>query len=124
MHPYETDTIYKCLEKKNITIIDNKNKDLYYYQSISVAQVGIYSTGLYEGLVFELPTFIINHDYGTKEIKEILKMDDMIYYIDKPIEIINILDKNPIKTKSIKYWQKCNKRNIKSNIIKIINKKL
>lgn len=120
MHPYEIGTDYECLNKPNITIINNREKDLYYYQSISVAQVGIYSTGIYEGLNFNLKTFIINNNFGTEEIKAILKNDKNVYYIDDISEIINILNNSKnIKVNKNKYWSEVDKKNIKKIIYKI-----
>lgn len=123
MHPYEIGTKYECLNKPNITIIDNRENDLYYYQSISVAQVGIYSTGIYEGLNFSLTTFIINNNYGTSEIKEMLKNDENIFYINSATEIINILKKSKkIKNNSNKYWTEVDKEYIKKIIYNISKK--
>ena len=94
MHPYEIGATYDCLNKTNITIINDRENDLYYYQSISIAQVGIYSTGIYEGLIFDLPTYIINNDYGTSEIKEILGNEKGIYYINDAKDVVDLLPKN------------------------------
>ena len=120
MHPYEIGNNYECLNKENITVINNRDKDLYYYQSISIAQVGIYSTGLYEGLAFNLLTFIINNKYGTSEIKSILKDDKSITYVDTPFDVQKRLNKkNKIEHK---YWNNVNYDNIIKNLKKIINR--
>lgn len=105
MHPYEIGATYDCLNKTNITIINDRENDLYYYQSISIAQVGIYSTGIYEGLIFDLPTYIINNDYGTSEIKEILGNEKGIYYINDAKDVVDLLPKNKKINISNKYWQ-------------------
>lgn len=123
MHPYEIGTEYECLNKSNITIINNREKDLYYYQSISVAQVGIYSTGLYEGINFGLKTFIIDNNFGTEEIKGILKNDKNIFYINSMKEIIDILENsNYNKIVKNKYWTEVDKKYIKKIIYNISKK--
>lgn len=124
MHPYEIGNEYEKLQKKNITIINNREKDLYYYQSISLAQVGIYSTGIYEGLNFNLPTFIINNNYGTEELKEMLKGHNLVKYINTPQELCkNILNIDNSKSKKIidKYWAPFEQNKIQ-NCIEIIIK--
>lgn len=121
MHPYEIGKNYDCLNKKNIIIVNNREKDLYYYQSISIAQVGIYSTGLYEGLYFDLPTFIIDNSFGTVEIKEILGISDGVIYINTAEELVLKLDRlNDIRCKE-NYWCEFNAKKIKSIIKKIID---
>ncbi len=120
MHPYEIGTNYECLNKSNIKIVTNKECDLYKLLANCVAQVGIYSTGLYEGLAFNLKTFIINHHYGTQEIKEILKEGKGIYYVDKPKDILYKLDIKNIG--QYKYWAKVDKKLFKLKIKEIIDK--
>lgn len=124
MHPYEIGTEYECLKKKNITIINNRDKDLYYFQSISIAQVGVYSTGLYEGLAFGLDTFILNNCYGSKEIKSILKKNSNIHYIDEVHEILKkIKNKQISKTFNSDYWEYVDYDKISNIILSISNKK-
>lgn len=118
MHPYEIGNEYACLNKENITVINNRDKDLYYYQSISWAQVGVYSTGLYEGLNFGLKTFILSNCYGFSEIKDIVKEDNNIFYVKNSNEIFNILTKEQKLIKnSNHYWHKVDC----DEILKIIN---
>lgn len=123
MHPYEIGKNFECLKKKNITIIDNREKDLYYYQSKSILQVGIYSTGVYEGLDFGLDTFVLNHQYGTKDVKKVLKEGSKIHYVNDAREIFNMLNNLELnKNTDNEYWSKVDKDNIK-NIILSLSKK-
>ena len=123
MHPYEIGKNFECLKKKNITIIDNREKDLYYYQSKSILQVGIYSTGVYEGLDFGLDTFVLNHPYGTKDVKKVLKEGSKIHYVNDAREIFNMLNNLELnKNTDNEYWSKVDKDNIK-NIILSLSKK-
>ena len=123
MHPYEIGNNYECLKKSNIEIINNREKDIYYYQSISIAQVGIYSTGIYEGIAFGLKTFILDNKYGTKEIKGILKEDNQITYVTDIKEIAENIKNIKENQKNIdnKYWEKVDENKIIDIIDKITN---
>lgn len=65
-HPNETHNWKKeyswLAEEDNIEVIDNKDVSLYDLFPQSVVQIGVYSTALYEGLGFSLPTFIYTID--------------------------------------------------------------
>lgn len=64
LHPGEYDqwkSRYKSLLYSNITVIDNAETSLYYLFSKSCAQVGVYSTALFEGLGYDLNTFILRN---------------------------------------------------------------
>ena len=119
MHPYEIGANYDCLNKKNITVINDRNKDLYYYQSISCAQIGVYSTGLYEGLNFGLNTFILSNYFGFDEIKDIIKESNSVFYVKDAKDIYNIIKEKKLE-KNIEnnYWEKVDY----NKIVKIINK--
>lgn len=123
MHPYEIGTNYPCLDKENITVINNRDKDLYYYQAISSCQVGVYSTGIYEGLAFGLKTYILNNCYGTIEIKNMLKESNNIKYVDNANEIFKDI-KNMKKANIFEddYWEKVDFLKIKNIIASIVNK--
>lgn len=117
-HPYELEKNYEHLKDKNITIINNYDKDIYYYLSNAYIQVGIYSTSIYEGLAFNLPTFIIYNNFGFKGIKNILRNEKGIYYIDNPQQLINILKEKPEIPDSSNWWA----INDNDHILKIIDK--
>lgn len=61
---------YQELAKSSISVIDNADIDLYSLFSKSVAQVGVYSTALFEGLGYKLKTYIL--DVGHTEHIECL----------------------------------------------------
>ena len=123
MHPYEIDAQYECLLKDNIKIINDRNKDLYYYQSISIAQIGVYSTGIYEGLNFGLTTFILSNMYGFNEIKDIIKDGEGIYYVENSNDIYNIIkEKKVSKKQNNDYWKNVDKKYILKTIESIVNK--
>lgn len=61
LHPNEYQTwreLHPQLQDSSIEVIDNNERDLYYYFSISTHQIGVSSTALYEGLAFNLTTII------------------------------------------------------------------
>lgn len=61
LHPNEYQTwrmLHPRLQDSAIEVIDNNERDLYYYFSISTHQIGVSSTALYEGLAFHLKTII------------------------------------------------------------------
>ncbi len=125
MHPYEMGKTFDCLKKKNIKIIDNREKDLYYYQVNSILQIGIYSTGVYEGLAFGLDTFILNHPYGVKDVKKILKESEKIHYVNNAKEIFDMLDKiKPDNNSCNDYWSYVNKEKIREIIFRLSEKKV
>jgi len=67
LHPGEYDrweSEYPWLKKSNIEIVSNNKKDIYYYFSKCNFQVGVSSTAIFEGLGFDLKTFIYKvHGY-------------------------------------------------------------
>ncbi len=122
MHPYEIGANYSCLDKKNITVVNNRDKDLYYYHAISFCQIGVYSTGLYEGLAFGLKTFILNNCYGANEVKSMLKESNNIKYVDSADEIFENIKNAKESNVFEDYWEKVDFPKIKNIITSIINK--
>src|SRR5699024_9522570 len=62
LHPGEYDTWkddYPWLLKSNIKVIDNSLHDMHYYFSFANIQIGVNSTALFEGIAYNLPTFIL-----------------------------------------------------------------
>jgi len=75
LHPIECDSWkedYPDLTLSNINVIDTKEATLYRLFAESSVQVGVYSTAIYEGLTFDLQTFILdsrNVDFFDKVIE-------------------------------------------------------
>jgi len=64
-HPREYESWrehYPWLVDTDLTIVDTDSPSLYELFDTATAQVGVYSTTLYEGLAFELPTFLLEMD--------------------------------------------------------------
>lgn len=128
LHPYENGYIYEKNNIANNVRIIEKTEDIYKYQNIAFVQLGIYSTALYEGIAFGLPTFIIDNVFGSDFSKKILSFDEQgIYYVKEPSEMVNIiLCQNLYKPdkKLINYlWNDNPKANILFNIESICNNK-
>lgn len=64
-HPREYESWrdhYPWLVDTDLTVVDTDSPSLYELFDTATAQVGVYSTTLYEGLAFELPTFLLEMD--------------------------------------------------------------
>ena len=123
LHPFERNRQYEILQKSNITVIDGNEHEIYYYAKDSYCQVGVYSTAVYEGIQFDLPTFIIDNVYGAEEAKALLGVDESIYYVNTALECYNIIlngMKKPSNKLKNSLWKKDSISNMITNIDKII----
>lgn len=127
-HPYEKDASYNDLKHKNITVISDNKKDVYYYFSKAYCQVGVYSTAIYEGIRFKLPTFILKNLYCADQTKKILGVDKGVFYVLNADDVYSILKhkKLPIPSHKLqnKLWYKADVLKIKKQINKILHKKV
>ena len=127
-HPYEKDATYNDLKHKNITVISDNKKDIYYYFSKAYCQVGVYSTAIYEGISFKLPTFILKNLYCADQTRKILGTDKGVFYISDADEVYEILRHKhiPITSRNLqnKLWHKADVSKIKQKIKEILRKKV
>lgn len=125
-HPNEVDRIYPNLEKKNIIQIKQKGEEIYKYQKFSYLQVGVYSTAIYEGLAFGIPTFILRGKCGSEESEKLLSyMKKGVYFVNNEKELYDsIQDKlnRPLKSDIDKLWKQNSLKNIEQEIEKILKK--
>ncbi len=94
LHPYEIDDWelrYPWLVEANVQVIDSRNTALYKYLGESIAQVGLGSTAIYEGLAFGLKTFLV--DAPGIEYFEPLFNTDFVYKVSSSNEIVELLKK-------------------------------
>lgn len=97
-HPAEFHKDYESLKKDNIIELKNLNYDIYTIQKYSYLQVGSYSTGLYEGIMFKLPTVVIEYLYGAKDTIKTLKfMKDGFYIIKNADDLCELIKVGKIK---------------------------
>lgn len=117
-HPNEAGRSYNNLEKDNIIQIKDSKKEIYQYQKYSYAQIGVFSTAIYEGLSFEIPTFVLKNPIGTNGTIKMLEYFKKGVYLEKNIdEIVEFLNSNlekPDKRDIELLW----KTNAKENFIK------
>ncbi len=116
-------TDYRCLRKENITIINNLDKDLYYYANISSIQIGVYSTAIYEGTSFNTTTIIVDGIMGSQEAMKVLKNIQGVYCAKTAKEAFDIILNNPEKTPTdMSLWTPVNKNLYNKYVKQIINK--
>jgi len=65
---------YPWLIDSNIKVIDHNNHDMHYYFAESDIQVGVYSTALFEGIGYNLPTFVLPF-YGYHYLEDLISKD-------------------------------------------------
>ena len=88
LHPSEyviREKYVRAFENCPITIVANNETSIYYFFSISIAQVGAFSTALYEGMGYGLFTFIMN-DYRTEDLDDLV-IEKKIFRISEAKEI-------------------------------------
>ena len=124
LHPFELKREYPHLNKKNITVIKDLEKDVYYYAKKSSIQVGVYSTAIYEAIEFGLSTIIAENIMGGKEAIKILDGLDGVYSATTPKEAYDIIMSNPKYTETNgAFWPQVNKENYTRVIEDIINRR-
>ena len=107
----------------NIIEIKTLEYDIYQLQKYSYCQIGAYSTGLYEGLCFQLPTIILKDLPGADGTIEILKyIKKGVYCVKDTNELSKILDslEKPEKKDIDLLWKSNSLKNIEEEINKII----
>ncbi len=124
LHPNEFtnwETNYNNLLKSNIEVIDNAEKDLYHYFSLSDYQVGVYSTALYEGIGYGLKTFILQ-TVGYEYMLDLINRKNAIL-VNNATDIICNLHSNTASDISFNnsLWQKNSVKNLKESIESILN---
>ena len=119
LHPGEYGhwkNIYKELLNSSIKVIDNQKKNLYYYFSTSRYQVGVCSTALYEGLSFNLITFIYKTKLST--YMSDLYNNNIAYLIEDENEILKLLEKDKkLHFNKYNFWSETYNKNFE-NLIK------
>jgi hypothetical protein len=99
LHPRECDGWqgrYPWLLDSCIEVIDTQESVLYKLFAESMAQVGLYSTALYEGLGFGLDTFLV--DAGGAEYFNLLIENGMVLKVSSVHELLNHLKKEKSST--------------------------
>ncbi|MHA1203284.1 MAG: hypothetical protein ACTSQ4_12300 [Candidatus Heimdallarchaeaceae archaeon] len=122
LHPFEVFTWkenYPWLKNSNIEIIDHQGENLFKLFAESEIQVGVYSTAIYEGLSFQLKTFLV--DLVGIDIMDNLIKSGYATKISLPGDFVNILSDN--KTEEFEneiFFKSDSIINIKNELKKII----
>lgn len=107
--------------KDKINIIEKKHQSLYESFSMCDIQVGVYSTGLYEGLAFGLDTFILNIE-GSDMVKDLVN-HNYATYIDTVEQLFLYLINGENRCSNDNdFWSKDSLNNIFSVIEKVMKK--
>lgn len=122
LHPGEKERYekeYKKLEKYGIEVIYNEDNVLYEFFANSEAQVGVYSTAIYEGLRFGLNTYV--YKVERSEIME--ELCDLGYarYVNNCEELYKyIMEEISAKQKGNIFWRENARENMKEAIKNIL----
>lgn len=121
LHPLEEEDYYHnvFIGLNNVKLVKATEKDIYYYHVESALQIGVYSTGLLEGLYFHLPTFIIKTIEQSNRISNLVSNVHGVYFVQKPEDVVQIINQNGnIDVGNISgVWTKCSE----NSIMKIID---
>lgn len=127
-HPNEVNLDYECLKKDNIITIKNIGEEIYKYQYFSLVQIGVYSTSLYEGLAFGLPTIILKDLMNASQTIETLSfMKKGVYAVETPLQAFKVINSKLEKPKISdveQLWKTNSINNIKQQVKKIIKHQL
>jgi len=110
---------YESLSQSNIEVVDNTNNHLYYYFSIASIQIGVYSTAIYEGLGYNLPTFIIKLP-GYEHMNELVS-NHYTKLISSPVELIENIFNTTFRPSGTEFWEKQSDKRMEDTLGKIIN---
>jgi hypothetical protein len=93
LHPGEYDrwkSDYPWLKRSNLTVVDSPNSNLYHLLSESCTQIGVYSTVIYEGIYFDLETFI--YDCHNSEYMKPLLNTGHAKLVSSPEELVSTMN--------------------------------
>ena len=121
LHPYELYKDYPCLKKDNITVINNLEKDIYYFANMCDIQVGVYSTAIYEAIPFGTTTIIAKGIMGSDEALRLLDGIDGVYSAPTAFDAYNVIMHNPSKPKGEDFWPRVTNDTINTFVEEIIN---
>jgi hypothetical protein len=118
LHPGEYDRWqkeYPWLVDSNIEVVDSSKPPLYRLFAESSAQVGVYSTAVYEGLAFNLETYLFNCS-GAEVLDPLIKQESakLVSSVD---ELASLLGTKEARFNQAYYF----KPNSDKNICKVLN---
>ena len=122
LHPDEYaawKSIYPQLCNSGLEIIDNNNKDIYYYLGLADYVIGITSSSLYQATAFDAEIFIVKG--GQYQISDILYKNGYAHLVTSEDMIVDkIINSVEGKGASKSYFEKNAIENIKRELNKIM----
>lgn len=115
LHPFEKKENFTNFPK--IKIIGNE-QSVYDLFPLARVQVGAYSTALYEGLCFGLPTFIIS-SLDEEENMKALHDEGFCDYVDSPEELVEKME-NSAQSLPNDFWEKNAEKNMIDEIERLL----
>lgn len=113
---------YPWLKSAKIEVIDHNRESIYKYFAVSDFQIGVYSTAIYEGLGFGLPTFI--YRTGHYDSMERLVSEGYAQYVDRAEDIVDCMISYACEHKrGLCFWKKNALQNMENEIDKLIYEK-
>lgn len=109
LHPGEYDVWkknYPWLINSEIEVIDHNNYDMHYYFNQADIQIGVNSTAIFEGLGYDLQTFIIKL-YGYEYMEDLYK-NGYVTLVKNSTELLNMIEEKQIikeKIDSNYFWE-------------------
>jgi|GEM_PF-1892913 len=125
-HPHELKSDYEVLKKKNITEVRDEY-NIYQLLKFIDLEVGVFSTALFEGVAFGIPTLIVENIFGADEVIDMFRqLENGAYMINSPEEVLQYLGKEnelkPTTNDIAKIWATDSLNNTKKEIEKILSK--
>ncbi|MCR4938998.1 MAG: hypothetical protein K5930_02675 [Treponemataceae bacterium] len=122
LHPGEYSTwqeSYPWLLESGVMVVDNADVSIYKLFSKSIAQVGVYSTALFEGLGYNLKTFILN--IGHLEHVQVLIDSRYAILVNSAEDIMFGMDSDSIDYDTNLFWKENAKESTINAIRNIVN---
>ncbi len=124
LHPFEVFSWkedHPWLAQSNIEVVDHQGVNLYHLFAESEVLVGVYSTAIFEGLNFNLKTFLV--DITGIDYMENLIQTGIVTKISKPEELVSVLsDKKTEEFDTELFFKNNSIKNIKEELEKIIGR--
>lgn len=118
LHPHEKKENYKNIDR--IKIVDSSELSLYNIFAICGIQIGAYSTALYEGLAFNLDTYIVFDLDDDKEMEDVCNSGYCEYIYDIDDLVMKIKNNKEKQNSYDEFWKSDAKNNIIDNIESIL----
>ncbi|MCT2534637.1 hypothetical protein NC661_05495 [Aquibacillus koreensis] len=112
---------YPWLIDSKVEVIDNNEHDMHYYFAKADKQVGVYSTAVFEGLGYELETFIWKL-YGYHHMQDLLNKE-RVCLVDSVDEFVSLITSSERQKNSYDksfFWKENSINNIIQEVDEII----